>query len=213
MLTKLTQKYKLQLLQKSAKKGTVTFIKQVRLVTLDTIWREKHLVFEISSGDFKKETEKPALELQYKRIETKEELDGLDESIRTEIEETRDWGSPEWLDLRWSLHLWARDQNVVGLIWMRGADTSNGYFIAPPAGSKIIWHAVVLPVFRGDNLFSHLLKDLMRKEGIQDGGRFFINCRDFNTPSQKSILKAGFHMIGFAKRNKFTRRILWTPLT
>lgn len=131
----------------------------------------------------------------------------VDQSLRNVIEEDfkdEHWGKPEWFDLGWRLWIGTFNGQPAILSWTRSGRQSSDFFYPLTEDCILIWQTVTFPRFRGRGLFSILLHYILKTMLEQGVEMVYVSCRDFNYPSSKAILKAGFKLIGYGKRNKFT---------
>ncbi len=116
------------------------------------------------------------------------------------------WGKPEWFDLGWRLWMGTFNGQPAILSWTRSGRQSSDFFYPLTEDCILIWQTVTFSRFRGKGIFPillHYILETMLEQGVE---MVYVSCRDFNYPSSKAILKAGFKLIGYGRKNRFTGR-------
>jgi GNAT superfamily N-acetyltransferase len=63
---------------------------------------------------------------------------------------------------------------------------------------RVLFRLRTLPPFRGRGIGAYLLRSIALKETAR-GGRVYVDCRVFNTPSIRTIERAGFSRVATVK--------------
>lgn len=205
---------KVTLLMGAARRGIFTFLRQAYLIGADTFLRQKHLVFRAEVSAVLATPARQIDELTYREVISWQDWEKMTEDLRPRLsdpDENINWGSKDWFDKGWRLWVGVSGERLACLAWWRSAKQSRDFFCPLPDDSELLWHATVLPEFQGVGLQVPLWQSLMQERAAAGIRNFFTNCRDYNTPSHRNILKAGFRDIGFCTVSKITRRRKWHP--
>lgn len=206
---KLAKKGKIQLIQGAARLGPGMLIKQVWLAFLDSFVRKRHLVFRLDTQN--RSMSQPALSGggRLREVLSADELDQPDLAWLTDPLAAHDWGTVDWLALGWRLWVLEEDDNVQALAWVRDATHSRDFFVPLGEREELFWHVYVLPDYRGRNLQERLWRMIAADRASDGVEGIFTNCRDYNLPSRKNILKMGFSPVGQCDENRIMRRRVW----
>ncbi len=206
---KLAKKGKIQLIQGAARLGPLMLIKQTWLAFLDSFVRKRHLVFKLDTR--KGFMSQPSLKDggRLREVLSADELKQPDLSWLTDPQAEHDWGAVDWLISGWRLWLLEEAGEVQALAWVRDATHSRDFFV--PLGDKdeLFWHVYVLPGYRGHNLQGQLWRMIAADRASDGVDSIFTNCRDYNLPSRRNILKMGFSPVGQCDENRIMRRRVW----
>ena len=209
MLSALQNRPKVALLQGAARRGPRTFLRQAGLVAADSLLRKKHLVFRLDAPDLPPVPASPGL--TFREIASLDGLHPADRELILAPGSTISWGDPDWFDRGWRLWIVEEGGRLVALGWWRNAEQSRDFFIPVPPDGELLWHATVLPALRGRNLHAVLRLALMHQRASQGVRCFFTNCRDYNAPSHRNILRMGFTQIGHVDESKISGKRRWHP--
>ena len=110
------------------------------------------------------------------------------------------------------------DGHVAGICWSKCDNVGEKYYLRLTKTDAMILSCMVFPEFRGRGIYPAMLETMVQTMmGHNNVGRVFIDCKSWNTPSIRGILKAGFYPIGKALRLDLFNRmwILWNsvPIT
>jgi RimJ/RimL family protein N-acetyltransferase len=72
----------------------------------------------------------------------------------------------------------------------------------------VISHSVTIPEYRGKGLYPAILKEVIHELADQGFKRFYIDCADWNRPSNRVIERIGFSLIGRGKCKR-KGRLAW----
>lgn len=178
----------------------------------DSVLRQRHLIFHLDAGELREGMAALPEGMTFREVAR---LDGLPASDRQRLVAGGaglEWGDAIWFEEGWRLWTGFRHGSLACLGWVRNAAQSRHFFIPLPEDAELLWHQTVLPEFRGHRLQMALMLSMMRwrrRSGIR---HFFINCRDYNTPSRKNIVRAGFRPVGYYEISKITGMQQWHPL-
>lgn len=206
------KRYKIVLLRGAARRGIRCFLRQAGLILADICCREKHLVFRMTAQQVLAADHTFPKNLQFHEAM---DWDELPEHFRLRLskpEEGIDWGNREWFAKGWHLWIGAQDGQIAVLSWWRSSAQSTTFFCPIPADAELLWHVTVLPEYRGHNLHVLCWIALLRSRVAKGTRSFYVNCRDYNTPSHLNICKIGFKLFGCCKISRFTRRRVWIPI-
>ena len=101
---------------------------------------------------------------------------------------------------------------VAGICWSKCDNVGDKYYVRLTKADAVILSCIVFPEFRGRGIYPAMLENMVRTMmGHNSVRRVFIDCKSWNAPSVRGILKAGFHPIGKALRMDLFNRmwILW----
>ncbi len=97
-------------------------------------------------------------------------------------------------------------EQLAGVCWLVPASISSDYFFPLLEGDAVISSCFTIPRHRGKGVFSRILYQIAKSSSKRGLRRIFINCKTWNAPSMRGILKAGFKEIGVANRVRIARR-------
>jgi hypothetical protein len=206
------QKYKVVLLRAAARRGPLSFFRQGYLILMDRLWRKKHLVFRADAADVLAVPVKIPVGMVTREIHSLYDLEAIIKRQTDYIRGAVDLGQPDWFDLGWRMWIIEIDQKLACFGWLRSAEQSSDFFCHITEDSELLWHASVLPEYRGQNLHVLLWLVVMRIRIEQGVFRFYANCRDYNLPSRRNIEKMGLHLIGYSRDCRLTGRRSWHQL-
>lgn len=212
MIGRLTGSTKMRLVRGAAARGPAAAVRQAGLVLADTVLRKKHLVFRVTAEEIAARPFAPPPGITFAEIPS---WDALPAAFRERVEdpaEAIDWGAREWFDRGW--RLWVGmdgPDRIAALGWWRSAAQARDFFVPVPEDAELLWHATVLPEYRGRRLQVPLCVCLMQHRARAGIRAFFTNCRDYNTPSRRNIQSMGFRCIGHCRESRLTGRRSWHP--
>lgn len=212
MTRHLTQRYKVVLLRGAARRGAWPFLRQAYLIALDTLLREKHLVFRASREDILNIRIPEDSALSFREISSWDELQSEDRKRLFDPGQGIDIGGADWFDRGWRLWVGEMSGCLAVLGWWRTADQSRDFFCPIPEDGELLWHVTTLPSFRGKGLHLRLWSALMYERIAVGTNSFYTNCREYNTPSHRNILRMGFRRIGHCTVSRLTGRRRWHPV-
>lgn len=201
---------KLELLRSACKRGPVTLLNQAYVTGRDTLWSQKHLVFRISSDRL---TGLPpeGSELSFRVVRSWADFSTRERERLTNNHDSLGWGEPGWFDNGWQLYVGEINGALATLCWWKTAAQSTDFFCPVAEEEEVLWETITLPEFRGRQLYSSTLLNLMtfrRRAGVT---AFYISCRDYNSTSRRTFDKCGFEQIGYTRISKVTRKRAWYP--
>jgi hypothetical protein len=211
LIASLSQKRKVQLLLGALGRGPATALAQGQRIALDSLVRQKHLVFRMDADTVLAQELPETPGIVFSEIPG---WQALPAAFRARLEDPNaapiDWGSRDWFDRGW--RLWAAMEgkdNVAALGWWRSAEQSRDFFIPLPDDAELLWHVIVLPEYQGRRLQVPRAISLMQWRAREGVRAFFTNCRDYNTPSRRNIERMGFTCIGACTVSRITGRRRW----
>jgi len=96
---------------------------------------------------------------------------------------------------------------VTGICWSRKGIRRNDYFVTLTQDDANILSCFVFPDFRGRGIYPAMLRIINTVLMTQDNVKaVYIDCRSWNRPSIRGILKAGFVQLGTAFRIEIASR-------
>jgi RimJ/RimL family protein N-acetyltransferase len=100
---------------------------------------------------------------------------------------------------------------LAGVCWLIPASVASNYFFPLLEGDAVISNCFTIPRHRGKGIFSGILYHIAKINSKEELHRIFINCKIWNTPSIRGILKVGFEQIGVANSICILHRriIIW----
>jgi hypothetical protein len=212
MSVPLARRKKVQLIRGAAGRGVVPFLRQTALCLADSGLRQKHLVFRISADRIRSTPFDPPAGLSFREVSSLTDLSRGDQGRLADPQERIDWGDAGWFDRGWRLWVAEARDGLVALGWWRSAAQTQDFFCPLPATSEVLWHSTVLPEFQGQGLQVPLRVSLMRDRISAGTTEFYTNCRDYNTPSRRNILRMGFDCIGACTVSRITGHREFRPL-
>jgi RimJ/RimL family protein N-acetyltransferase len=212
MTVPFARRKKVQLIRGAAGRGLVPFLRQTVLCIADSGLRQKHLVFRISADKVRAMPFDPPPDMSFREVTSWDELSKGAQSRLSDPQEQIDWGDAGWFDRGWRLWVAESRAGLVALGWWRSAAQTQDFFCPLPATSEVLWHSTVMPEFQGKGLQVPLRVSLMRERVLGGVTEFYTNCRDYNTPSRRNILRMGFECIGACIVSKLTGQRRFRPL-
>jgi GNAT superfamily N-acetyltransferase len=212
VIRRLTGSAKMRLFRDAVRRGPAAAVRQAWLALADTLWRKKHLVFRATAEEIAALPVAAPPGIAFAEIPS---WDALPPAVRARLTDPArpvDWGGRAWFDRGW--RLWAAmdgPDRIAALGWWRNAAQSADFFVPVPEDAELLWHATVLPEYRGRRLQVALRVSLMQQRAAAGVRAFFTNCRDYNTPSYRNILAMGFTCIGHCRESRLTGRRSWHP--
>lgn len=206
---KLAKKGKIQLIRGAAQRGPGVLARQTWLALMDSFVRKRHLVFRLDGKGSQCEPQVGLCTEKIREILTLDDLSREDMALLNDPSTAHDWGAVAWLKTGWRLWVLEDEGQIQALAWVRDAAHSGDFFVPIGAQEELFWHVYVLPQHRGKNLQEKLWRAVAAgrvSEGVEG---FFTNCRDYNLPSRRNILKMGFVPVGHCDENRLTRRRIW----
>jgi len=102
--------------------------------------------------------------------------------------------------------LWAGYLNgqLAHVACTRTGDAIGAYFFPMTAECVLISHCVTFPAYRGHSLYPATLMHIVRTLAGKSFKLFYIDCCDWNGPSERAIRRAGFHLLGSRRCNRQT---------
>lgn len=202
--------HKAALMRASLHHGAGAALRQGVTIALDSFVRQRHLVFHVDAATVLAQPVTPPASFSFAEVP---DWDALPVTARTRLEDAGegiDWGEHDWFARGW--RLWAAfedGERLAGLGWWRSADQARDYFCPIPDTAELLWHATVLPEYRGRCLHVALRRTLMWHRATEGVSGFYTNCREYNTPSHRNIMAMGFRPIGYCRVSKLTGRRSW----
>lgn len=195
------------LLRGAARRGPKAFFRQTWLAVADSILRQKHLVFRLASTKLLHQEFHPPEGWDFAEFHAWEALPQAWRLQLSDLEPGKTyWGSAAWFDRGWSLWAASSDGQLGAVSWWCNAGQSREFFCRVPEDHGLLWQSAVMPAFLGSGLHVALLISVMRHQARRGVNGFFINCREYNTPSCCNILRMGFELIGYVTISKISGR-------
>jgi hypothetical protein len=97
--------------------------------------------------------------------------------------------------------LWAGylDGQLAHIACTRTGDKVGAYFFPMTPECVLISHCVTFPAYRGYSLYPATLMHIVRTLAGKSFKLFYIDCCDWNGPSERAIRRVGFHLLGSRK--------------
>jgi hypothetical protein len=206
------RKYKFQLLRGALQRGFITFIRQAYVIALDSMVRQKHLVFRATHEDIPRGFQQKDSTLSFREISSWKELREDDRKRLFDPQQAIDFGGVDWFDQGWRLWIGEIDGRLAVLGWWRGAKQSRDFFCSLPEDAELLGHVTTLPDSRGLGLHVMLWVTFMQERIKVGVNSFYTNCREYNIPSHRNILRMGYCCIGYCTVNKYTGHRKWHSL-
>ena len=210
---RLLKKYKVQLLRGALQRGFTAFIRQTYMIALDSAIRQKHLVFRATCEDIPHEFRLENITLSFREISSWDEIQDDDRKKLFDPQQAIDIGSADWFDHGWRLWIGEINGRLAVLGWWRDAEQSQNFFCPLPEDAEMLGHATTLPDFRGLGLHVTLWVVFMQERKKAHINSFYTNCREYNIPSHRNILRMGFRCIGYCTVSKWTKHRKWHCLS
>lgn len=208
------EKYRIEVLKRSLKKGHIYFFRQILCMLKTYILGRRYCVFEFYA---KQDISSTAVQFPELKISTYDKWEQIGDILKKQIQEEKKWLHWEfndWLLKGWTLWIGTVDDNIAIVAWTRpGGNDCSDFFFPISLNWRLIWQTTTMPSFRGRGLYPAMLQHICEQfkgEGVE---KIYIHCLDYNLPSIKGIQKAGFKKIGTALETKWKLRRIWYPVT
>lgn len=204
------ERYKVTLLRRAGRRGCRPLLDQAVLSVRDRFWSHRHLVFAYHTTCAGIPSVPSLPGLTFRTVEC---WDAISASGQRSIDEAdMDWGHSSWFELG-DRHLWLAeiDSRPASTVWWRRAERVERFYFPLPDGSILIGPVATLPKYRGRGVCPVTIRALVAHLAEEGATRFFIDCRDYNYPSRRTVAAAGFLLVGTATIRHLDGRRSWRP--
>jgi len=186
------------------KRGLTALPGTVITNTWRALFGKAHLCFSLTSESFRKTLIIPGLTVEKCDSEAdigdtrlQEVLAEEGEEYLAQIRQNFATGAVFWLGLI--------DNRVVAYQWTRRGSKTKRYLVNILPQDIVIYATATFPQWRGKGIYPAMMQYIIEKE-LAGHGTAYVNCKVWNKPSIRGIIKAGFTQIG-----QYTHEIDITP--